>query len=936
MLATYSNRDEREYQAVTQLIRNYHLGGLIFMQGTPEKQAQLVNRYQRQSTIPLLIAQDAEWGLSMRLKKVPSFPKNMTLGAIDNDTLIYRFGREVGRQCRLVGVNMNFAPVVDINNNPANPVINYRSFGEDKYNVARKGIMFTRGIQSRGVIACAKHFPGHGDTDADSHFALPVIKHDKHRLDTLELYPFQRLAQTGVGAVMVGHLYLPSLDPTPNQAATLSPVIVQGLLRERMRYRGLIITDALNMHGVTKYYGPGEVALKAFQAGNDILLFPEDIPRSTRVMIDALKKGTISIAQLNASVRRILSAKYRAGLSTWRPIRESYLSGSLFTPEVEVLQQELYEAAMTLAKNEKRTVPINQLDKRKIAYVQIGGTKGNTFYKTLAKYAGVSPFILSSNFTSRDQNQLLQNLRNYNTVIVGVFGMNQTASKRFGVSNQTQLLTQALHKQGKATILTLFGSPYALQYFGEEDAILVAYESNTKAQLAAAEALFGGIPVTGRLPVTASPQFPEGRGYIIRKATRFGFSRPEQVGLESRTLAQIDDIAKTYINKKAMPGCAILVMKNGRIVFEKGYGRTEFGRQGQAIHPYVHTYDLASVTKVAATTLGAMYMTERKLFNLDKPISTYVPVLKGSAMARLTARKMLQHNAGLPGWLSVYQETFISVSSRKLDRRYYSATPSARYPIRIGPALYGSEQLNDLFIKKLRQVQVKRTGAVKYSDIGLIVTAMALENISKRSLDQLTHQLFYARLGMNHTYFNPHKLGRQRYCPPTEADIGWRQAVIRGYVHDPNAAVMGGVAGHAGLFSNVYDLAKLMYMLSYGGAYGGERYLTPQTIQRFTSKQIRYSRRGLGWDKPQPGRSNGLVSRYASAATFGHTGFTGTAIWADPQNEIVYVFLSNRTYPDPDNRLLINAHVRTKVMDKIYEADYNYKGSGARRSGMTR
>lgn len=936
MLATYSNKSEAEYQAVSRLIQQYHLGGLIFMQGNPEAQVKLINRYQKESNVPLLIAQDAEWGLSMRLKKVPSFPKNMTLGAIDNDTLLYRFGREVGRQCRLVGVNLNFAPVVDINNNPDNPVINYRSFGENKYNVARKGIMFSRGMQSRGVIACAKHFPGHGDTDVDSHLALPVIKHDEARLDTLELYPFTRMAQEGVGAMMVAHLHMPTLDPTPNQATTLSPKVVQQLLREKINYSGLIITDALNMHGVSKHYPAGEVALKAYQAGNDILLFPEDIPLSSRLIKESLGKGEISIQDLNNRVRRILRAKYKAGLHHWRPLPHANLAKDLFDVEVSVLRQQLYEGAMTLAKNEGNVVPIRRLDKRKIAYVQIGGAKGNPFYQTLAKYGSVSPFILSANFTSREQTQLLQQLRGFNTVVVGLFGMNQVASKRFGVSTQAPALTKALQAAGKETILTVFGSPYSLKYFGPEKAILVAYESVKDAQLAAAEALFGGIPITGRLPVTASTHFPEGRGAIIRKATRFGFAEPEQVGLDSRTLAQIDDIANSYIKKRAMPGCAILVMKKGRIVYEKGFGQTEYGRQGQRIHPYIHTYDLASVTKVAATTVSTMALAEKGMFSLDKPIGTYVPSVKGTAVARLTARRMLQHNAGLPNWLSLYQATFVNVARKQLDRRYYSAIPSSRYSVPIAPALYGSDQLNDLFIRKIREVHVKRTGAVKYTDIGPIITAMALENVSKRPLDQIATQLFYRRLGMNHTYFNPHKFKRAKYCPPTEADIGWRQAIIRGYVHDPNAAVLGGVAGHAGLFANVYDMAKLMYMLSNQGAYGGERYLQSRTIEQFTSRQLRYSRRGIGWDKSTPGQSGGLCSRYASPETFGHTGFTGTAVWVDPTNEIVYVFLSNRTYPNPDNRLLINGHVRTKIMDKIYEAGYAYKGARNRRYPLTR
>ncbi|MCI4666727.1 MAG: serine hydrolase [Bacteroidia bacterium] len=926
MVATYSNKEESDYRQMEEMVRKYHLGGLIFMQGTPENQVRLINRYQRAADIPLLISQDAEWGLSMRLKGVPRYPYNMTLGAIQNDSLIYRLGKQMARDLKRVGVSMNFAPVVDINNNPQNPVINFRSFGEDKYNVARKGIMISNGLQDGGVIACAKHFPGHGDTDTDSHFGLPVIKHSQIRLDTLELYPFMKLSKRNIGAMMVAHLKIPVLDSTPNRATTLSPNVVQALLREKIGYKGLIVTDALNMHGVSKYFPKGQVALEAFKAGNDILLYPENIPLSILNIKKAIQKGEISKADLDERVRRILLTKYRSGLTQWKSLSSKDIKPYLFTKESAILKKELYEAAITLAKNDQLTLPLKRLEKRKIAYLQVGGSKNSTMLRTLMKYGQITPIYLPENFSSKTQGAVMKKLSSYNTVIIGVFGMNKKASDKFGVDLGTRMIAEQLSRLGKDVVTTLFGSPYALKYFGKEKAILVAYEPAADAQAAAAKAIFGGIKVNGRLPVTASDRFRVGTGRMILEPIRFGFSIPEEEGLDSKKLKEIDEVIETYIKKKAMPGAAVLVMKGNNIVYEKGYGRTTYSSKSRRVNPYIHTYDLASVTKVASTTVAVMYLEEKGLLDLDAPIVKYIPKLKGTNKAKLTIRRLLQHNSGLPGWLSVYQQTFSNPRKKSLDKKYYSFYPSRSHDQKIAPALYGSTELDNLFWKTLKEAPLNKTTRVRYSDVGLILTGIAIENISKKTLDELVDYIYYERLGMNRTTFNPHLKKWEKYCPPTESDLYWRQAVIQGYVHDPNSAIMGGVAGHAGLFSNVYDLAKLMYMLKNGGSYGGQRFLKQSTIDAYTRQQLTYNRKGLGWDKPaRKGESSSPCSRFASRSTFGHTGFTGTGVWVDPKNDLIFIFLANRTFPDQGNRLLYRENVREKVHDKVYEAIASYK-----------
>lgn len=919
MVATFSNKDEAHYQSIEKLISSQHLGGLIFMQGDPESQAKLVNRYQKLSGVPLMIAQDAEWGLGMRLKGVDNYPKNMTLGAIRDDSLLYRMGTRMATELRAVGVTVNFAPDVDVNNNPANPVINYRSFGENKYNVARKGIMVTAGMQDHGVIACAKHFPGHGDTDADSHFDLPVISHGLTRLDTLELYPFSRLIDAGVGAVMVAHLYIPALDPTPNQATTLSRKVVQDLLRDSMGYEGLIFTDALNMHGVAKYYPAGEVALRAFQAGNDILLFPSDIPKSVSLIIDAIKKGEVSEQELAQRLRRILVAKYKLGLAKWQPLDITKVSEKMKSVESAMLRTRLYESAVTLAQNQGDLVPLRNLDRRKIACVQVG--TGNTFEQTVKKYGDVKFFYLSKNFSEEDKTRLLSQLEGFNTVILAVQGMNNQASDNFGVTASTSSLSKEIADKIPDTVVALFGNPYALKFFGTEDAVLVGYESVAAAQRAVAMAIFGGIRVDGTLPVTASQQFRQGMGVVVEAPIRFGFAMPENEWMDSRVLNKIDSIASHYVQRQAFPGCAILVMKGNQIVYDKAFGRMDYTRQSQEIDTWETMYDLASVTKIAATTICTMHLVEQGSLELDVPISRYLPDLQGSNKENLTIRRLLQHNAGLPAWIPFYLQTYRDPGRHDLNPLYYSYIPTLSSEIQIAPSLYANDTLGNFVWERIKTVEVRNTNRVKYSDIGMVLMGKIIESVSGSTLDNYADQWVYQPLGMNRTMFNPGQKGFSADCPPTEADTTWRNAIVKGFVHDPASAIMGGVAGHAGLFSNIYDLAKLMLMIKSGGNYGGEQFLRQGTIDYFTRRQLDYSRKGLGWDKPEIGEGHTTpVSAAASPATYGHTGFTGTCVWVDPKYDLIYIFLSNRTFPYPNNHLLMRENVRTLIMDKIYES----------------
>lgn len=926
MLATFSNQSEKDYAYVERMVRNQHLGGLIFMQGTAQKQVELINRYQKVARLPMLIAQDAEWGLGMRLKKTPSYPKNMTLGAIAEDSLLYLMGQQMARDLRLAGITMNFAPVVDINNNVANPVINYRSFGENRFNVARKGIMLSQGLQAGGVIGCAKHFPGHGDTDTDSHYDLPVIPHDLNRLDTMELYPFAQMAKAGVPAIMVAHLFVPALDNTPEQPTTLSPKVIQGVIREKLDYDGLVVTDALNMHGVTKFNGPGETALKAFMAGNDILLFPRDIPKAASLIKEKIEAGEIPPGELDIRVRRILLAKYGLGLHHNRPVPQDSIAQKLADPMGIALRRRLYEAAITLPQNKGRLIPLRDLDQTKVAYVQIGRGSASTFQKRLESYTSVRTFYASSTFSAAERTKLLRELRPYDVVIVGVMGMKQRLKSRFGVSPGTEAFVKQVAQTRKKQILTLFGNPYALRYFGSETATVVAYEAASAAQEAAAAAIFGGIPITGRLPVSASEIFPEGAGEQVRQAVRFGFANPEEVQMSSPVLKDIDSLAEHFIKEGAMPGCQILLMRGNRIVYAKGFGKTREDRKGAPIDPYNHIYDLASITKVAATTACTMYLVEQGKIDLDRPVAAYATRFAGSEVGQLPLRRLLQHNAGLPGWVPFYRETYEDPRRRQLDPDLYAYTAAEKSYYTISSGLYGKEALREQVWQTINDIEPRNTRGVRYSDIGMIIMGEVVASVAGMPLDELAQKLYYEPLGMNRTTFRPYEKGLTGWCPPTEADTMWRHSIVQGYVHDPSAAILGGVAGHAGLFSNIYDLAKMMLMLKNGGFYGRERFLRQETIDYYTQKQLSYSRKGLGWDKPEimdPDASP--VSRFASSQTFGHTGFTGTCVWVDPTFDLVYIFLSNRTFPFASNRKLLRENVRIQIMDKAYESIFAYQ-----------
>jgi len=919
MIRAHSNLGTAHTAEVERLIREYHVGGLCFFQGTPEEQVKLTNRYQSLSKLPLMIAMDAEWGLGMRMKATTmSFPYQLSLGAIRNNDLLYRMGAEVARQLQRMGVHVNFAPVVDVNNNPLNPVIGRRSFGEDRVNVALKGIQYMRGMQDHGVLACAKHFPGHGDTDLDSHYDLPQILHERERLDSIELYPFRALAQQGVGSMMIGHLAVPALEREANRPTSLSRATVTDLLRDQFNFKGLIFTDGLGMQGVAKHFPSGEVEAQALLAGNDILLLPQDLAQARATIQAYLADGRLTQSELDEKVRRILRAKYRLGLQHFTPIAIENLREDLNTPQAKALREELIEHALTLVRNDPKLVPIERVKDRQLTALAIGSNGVPTFQNRLRDYAPVDLLQIAHGPSGAEQQRIMDRVADDDVLIVSLHGMNHSARDNFGLKPATIDLVNKLAAR-QDVILVIFGNPYSLRNFDEVGVVLAAYADAATHQDLAAQAIFGAIALDGRLPITASPKSTFNSGISTSRTFRMGYSTPERVGMDSDTLhTKIDALVAEAIKARATPGAVVLVARHGKVVFHKAYGRHTYSSSSPKVQQD-DIYDLASITKVAATTLALMDLNQKGLIDLDAPLATYLPELATTNKSTLQMRDILAHRAALKPWIPFYTGT-LDDRGRRL-RQVYRNSQSGSYTVQVTDRLYMHEAWVDTLWHAINQSELRSSNSYRYSDLGFYYLAKVVERVGGQRLDRYVRTHFYEPLGLFNIGFNPCNHFSTRRIPPTESDRYWRKQTVQGYVHDMGAAMLGGVSGHAGLFGNAHDVAVIAQLLLQGGVYGNQVYLRPDIVRSYTTRHPKATRRGLGFDMKQldPNR-RANVAALASKRTFGHLGFTGTSFWADPEEELIVVFLSNRTYPSMDNNRLGRLDTRLKVQQAAYEA----------------
>lgn len=913
MPGVYPTRGESEKQRIIDLIKEKKIGGLIFFKGDASTIATWINAFQEVSEIPLLISIDGEWGVSMRIKQAMKFPRQLMLGAIQNDGLLYELGRQVAMECKQLGIHINFAPVVDVNNNPDNPVINDRSFGEDRVNVTQKSIAYMRGMQDNGIIACAKHFPGHGDTDVDSHKDLPVINHDMHRLDSIELYPFRSLIHAGIKSVMVAHLHIPTIDSSRHLPITLSKKGVNDLLIDSLGFNGLVITDALNMKGVTKHFQDGLTDLKAYLAGNDILLVSQDIEQATSRIQKAIQDSLTTISSLDERVRKILRAKHAVGLFQ-SDSSEIVGKPNLISNESRVLKRMLIDQSITLVKNDI-SVPLDRAVRQKTSIISFGVTEKTPFQTSMKKYCKgrilSSPSIL-------DRNKLDQ-IRDDSLLIVGFHAMSRYRKKGYGIDLSVIKQLRELRKNTNILIV-LFGSPYALEYFEGFKNIVVSYNDDPYTQLATAQALTGGLSFSGRLPISASPSFRFNMGQTT-KSNRLPYAtNPEKLGMSSKVLNEIDKITDEMIQSKASPGCQVMVVKDGMVAYHKAFGHHDYMQKVPVRLDDV--YDVASVTKIAATTISIMKLYDERRISLTDWLGDYIPMLKGSNKEKLRIADVMAHEARLKAWIPFYINTLDSTN--RPDPIFYAKTKTENYNYEVTDSLFFDKAKVDSVVwRAIIDSPLRRRSGYKYSDLGFYLLPKLIETIVKMPFEQYVRETFYEPMGLSITGFNPLRRGLKRdRIIPTDVDTYFRYDTIQGHVHDMGAAMLDGVSGHAGLFSTAMELGMILQMLLNEGFYDGRQYISKETIWQFTRQFNPSSRRGIGFDRKEPCEKDKSVNVawQASDNTFGHQGFTGIGVWADPDEKLIYIFLSNRTFPQMDNMTLIRKDIRSRIQEVVYRS----------------
>ncbi|MCH7413091.1 serine hydrolase [Belliella sp. R4-6] len=922
MIPAYSNKDQVHVDSISKLVSKYQVGGIIFFQGGPVRQAIMTNKLQEKAKIPLMISIDGEWGLGMRLDSTMSFPYQMSLGGISDEGLIYQMGKEIALQCRRVGVHVNFAPVVDINNNVNNPVIGYRSFGEQKENVASKALAYMKGMQDNKVLANAKHFPGHGDTNVDSHYGLPVIHFSKIRMNETELYPFKKLFDEGLGSVMVAHMNIPAYDATHNLASTLSKPIVTDLLKNDLKYEGLVFTDALNMQGVAKFYEPGEVDMKALLAGNDMLLNTMNVERTIFEIKKAIDRNEITIEEIENRVKKVLQAKYWLGLDKYEPVDLENLYEDLNNPKAQMLNKKLTEASITLLRNQDDIVPIKNLEKHKIAALAIGTDEETIFQKSLVRFGEVDRFFISHNASIEEFQTLMEQLEDYTLVIAGVHKLQMRAgASRFGVTSETKFFLKKLIAQ-KPTIVSVFGNVYSLAEFDQlskASAVFATYQESENAQDIASQIIFGALGAKGKLPVTVNADFKVGDGLETSGGLRLGYSSPEEFGMDSRDFDGIETLVNEAITNEAIPGAQILIAKSGKVIFHESFGIHTYESNVKVAND--HLYDLASVTKISTSLAALMKLKSEGKFDENGTLGAFLPMARGTNKENLKYTDILTHQSGLQAWIPFWKETVRK--NGKFKWSTFKHDQSDRFPILVAQDLYIHKKYKEKLYRRICDSPVGEQGKYVYSDLSFILAPEVIKAITGEDFEDYLQKNIYKKIGANSLTFNPYLKYDLDQIVPTEYDSLFRKQLLHGTIHDEGAAMLGGVSGHAGLFGNANDLAKLMQLYLNDGIYADQVIIGNNVVSEFSKCKFceEGNYRALGFDRPRvPGSENGNAAKDAPASSFGHTGFTGTYAWVDPENELVYIFLSNRVNPTRENSKLSQLGTRTKVMQVAYDA----------------
>ena len=912
-----ANQPNKDFDTkIEEYIEKYNIGGVTFFRTDAEDLLLQANDWQAKAQTPMMIAIDGEWGVGMRINDGLSYPYQMTLGAITNDSLISEMGRQIAEQCLRIGINVNFAPDIDVNNEPNNPVIGFRSFGEDPDNVARKGTAYALALQNNGVIPSMKHFPGHGNTATDSHHALPIIKNSLEEIEKIELYPFQYAIDKGVKGAMVGHLYFPALEPVVNQSSSLSKNIVTDLLKNKMNYDGIIFTDGLEMKGAYNGMDPDSVCLQAIMAGNDVLLLPINVEASMQIIINAAKNNIEVRNRVEESCKKVLRHKYQIGLNDYEPQKTERLNNDLNQNKYFILKQRLYNEAVTMLENKKEILPLKKNSNKKIAVVTFG--KDNSISAKLNEN-GIfnTPFLISKDASEEEVKRTAKQLKSYDYVILNIRNTSSYPSKNYGITSAMINFVKELPNSTKL-IFNLFGSPYALDKFSfgrNLSSLLVGYEDNDMVANAMVNIVMGKMSPKGKLPVSVS-KYKCGMGFEFK-----GFLSPETLPvslIDNQYIRQIDSLLVDGMNQKAYPGCQVLAMKDGKIIFEGNYGK--FTYEGDKYVNEDAIYDIASLTKLFASSFALMKLYDEGKLDLNSTLGDYFPFLNQSDKGEIKLIEFLTHQSGMTPWIPIYKMT---CDGNEPDMNYFREYIDENHTVRVARNLYISEDFRYEIYDTIMKSELKEK-KYKYSDLGFYFVPEIVKAITNQSFESYLEEIFFKPLNLNHICFKPLNKHDINNIVPTEDDKYFRNQLICGDVHDQTAALFGGVSGHAGLFSNARDLAVMMQLLLNGGYANGTQFISEETINYFTSAPFadNENRRGIGFDKPDldPEAKYYTPSKQSSMASFGHTGFTGTFAWADPANNLIVIFLSNRVYPTSDNNKLSKLNLRTEIHDLFYKA----------------
>ena len=922
MITANPGLGEAHKNHLTEIIREYKPGGILIMEGQPCQAAGLINSLQEVSEVPLLVATDGETGLGFRLDSTISYPQAQTLGAIADNRLIYEMGADIGRQFKEIGIHVNFAPVADVNTNPQNPVINFRSFGENKNNVANKALAFSSGMQDAGILAVAKHFPGHSDTQTDSHLTLPVLNKTRGEIDTTEAFPFKVLIDNGIGGIMSAHLNVTSFDKE-GIPASLSSEVIKNYLRGALGFNGFVITDAMNMRGVSRASGDAEV--EALKAGNDMVEFVTYINKTIEAVKQAIADGVITEQEIDTKCRRVLALKRWVGLNNYKKTEIQQLVEKLNKPVYETRRRKLAENSLTVLRNDN-ALPIDGLDTLRIASVRIGIDSVAPFQKMLGKYTLVENFTIPKEATEEELKKLISSLKSYNLVVAGIHGINRFPGNNYGATS-LQANTARRICSAKKSIIVFFGNAYAMNYFeGIENAagLVMAYEDSPLTQELAAQLVFGAFEASGKLPVTVNEKLGEGLGLPVKSSGRFKYTLPEEVGIHSEKLSRnIDSLVQIGLDSMAYPGCQVLVAKDGKVIFHKCYGFHTYEKKVRVEENNI--YDWASITKITGPLPALMKLNSEGKFDLDSPISRYWPDFIGSNKEQIPARDILAHQGRLQAWIPYWQSTV--KRNQKLRSRIFKTRPSSRFSYRVGPNLYMNRRYRKTMFDEIRESPLLDKKEYVYSGLCFYLFPSIIENLTGEQYETYLKNTFYHPLGAYTITFNPYKYFPLETIVPTEYDDFFRKELIRGFVHDEGAAMMGGISGNAGLFGTANDLAKLMQMYMQKGFYGGKQYIPEETVNEFTRRQFpeNENRRGLGFDKPlidnvEKELSEAYPAVDASENSFGHSGYTGTFAWADPDNNLLFIFFSNRVHPTRENEKLYGLNLRPAIHQAIYDA----------------